>query len=168
VRLLLHDAAFARAVQQKDGETAAAAAVGVVKVRNSPAGSSLQTAQLAWWPALAAATNFGWAPAWAPACSRVQWFNASSRINQHAYCFATRWRTAQCIAAASLQDTVLRVSRSPAVVVPPCFCAAEPFQGLCQCTAAPHQSCWGAAASPRLRQPHSREAPGGWWHGRGG
>lgn len=32
VRLLLHDAAFAKAVQQKDGETAAAAAVGVVKV----------------------------------------------------------------------------------------------------------------------------------------
>lgn len=32
VRLLLHDPAFSRAVQQKDGETAAAAAVGVVKV----------------------------------------------------------------------------------------------------------------------------------------
>jgi hypothetical protein len=39
VRLLLHDAAFAKAVQQKDGETAAAAAVGVVKVRNFCAGS---------------------------------------------------------------------------------------------------------------------------------
>lgn len=33
VRLLLHDASFARAVQQKDGEAAAAAAVGLVKVR---------------------------------------------------------------------------------------------------------------------------------------
>lgn len=31
VRLLLHDASFARAVQQKDGESAAAAAVGLVK-----------------------------------------------------------------------------------------------------------------------------------------
>jgi hypothetical protein len=33
VRLLLHDTSFARAVQQKDGEAAAAAAVGLVKVR---------------------------------------------------------------------------------------------------------------------------------------
>ena len=33
VKLLLHDVSFARAVQQKDGEAAAAAAVGVVKVR---------------------------------------------------------------------------------------------------------------------------------------
>ena len=33
VQLLLHDAVFAKAVQQKDGEAAAAAAVGLVKVR---------------------------------------------------------------------------------------------------------------------------------------
>ncbi len=33
MKLLLHDASFARAVQQKDGEAAASAAVGLVKVR---------------------------------------------------------------------------------------------------------------------------------------